>query len=314
VWVLVLISIAVITPSVVASLLGFSGVGSFVGLAGVGAVVATLSFGLRGGLIAAGMLGVGAVLLTVSSTTWWTAALVMAAIAMLYGLSARWAGHGAFISVAVALSFVASDGAKALDSLLRTAIVLGVAFLIWGVIVTGLTFLVFRKPIMAPLPQPPRVVIGYAAMLTVVTFITQALAIGWDMGHTGAWLVMTPFLVIMPHIRDGFEKSLLRSAGTLGGFLLVVVIAEITSSKPILFTVGAVAFTAAIYAKFRNLNYFYFALFLTPGIVILEGLSTSITSEADYRVVATLGGVALSLAAMGILTFVNRKIPVSSHE
>lgn len=35
-----------------------------------------------------------------------------------------------------------------------------------------------------------------------------------------------------------------------------------------------------------------FALFLTPGIVILESSSSSLTTRAEYRLEATLGAVA----------------------
>lgn len=305
--VLLLTLIAMLVPAFALPALGYGPVASFVGLAGLGGLFATLTFGLRGGLVAALALAIGATLLTLTSNTWWGAAVVMSLVALVFGFSARWGGQGAFVSSAIALSFVASDGAKALPSLDLDAVVLGVAFLVWAAAISGLTHLFLRKPILQPNPQPQRLVLSYMLMLTFVTFTTQSLAIALDMGHVGAWLVMTPFIVIMPSIHDGLRKSLLRAAGTAVGFIFVMVVALVTTSHPLLYLVGTLMFTAAIYSKIRKWNYFYYALFLTPAIVLLEGISTSVTTEAEGRLVATLGAIAISLAAMGILELVNRR-------
>lgn len=300
--------VVITTPAIVMYALGFGSVGSSVGLAGLGAMVATLTLGWRGGLIAALVLGAGAALLTLTSTSWWAAATAMALVALIYGLSSRWGWQGAFVSSAIALSFVGSDGLKTLDSLELAAIVLGASFFVWGLVSTGLTYLVVRKPIFPVAPQPLPVVAGYVVMLVLVTFVTQSLATGLDMGHTGAWLVMTPFIVIMPHIHDGFRKSLMRAAGTVVGFLIVIGVALISTSHPLLYVIATLMFTAAIYAKFKRWNYFYYALFLTPAVVILEGVSTSVTTVAEFRLAATLGAVAISLFAMGILEIIGRNI------
>jgi hypothetical protein len=305
---LFLIFFAVIAPGFILGFLGLGAAGSFVGLAGVGAVVAVLVVGLRIALLAMVATGFAAALLTLASVTWWSAAVVMTLIALLFGLTARKGWQGGFVSLMVALSFIASDGAKAIEPLARSALVLGLAIIVWGVIVAAITFVFFRKPVFPATPEPRRTVLGYTSMLMVVTFITQSLAIGLELGHAGGWLVMTPFLVILPHIHDGFRKSVRRALGTIGGFLIVIGLTSITTSHVFFAVVGGVAFTAAIYAKFKRWDYFFFALFLTLGIVILEGLSTSVTTVAEHRLEATLGAVALSLAAMGITSLVGRRV------
>ena len=307
----ILAVIAVVAPAPILHALGFGSIASFVGLAGLGGAVAVLVLGPRGGLIAAVGLGLGASLLTLASGTWWTAAVVMSLIAFVFGMSARRGWQSAFIQAAMALAFVASEGAKALDTLGQTAVVLGIAFFVWSAISAGLAYLFFRTPIIPPVPQPPRVVWGYIGMLTVVTFITQSLAIGLNLGHAGGWLVMTPFLVILPHIRDGFHKSLLRAGGTTTGFVIVIAVAAVISSNVVLYVIGLILFNAAFFAKLMKWNYFIYAMLLTPGIVILEGVSTSVTVEAEHRLEATLAAVGLSIAAMAILTVLNRKIPPS---
>lgn len=299
--------IAVIAPMPIMSALGFGSTGSFVGLAGIGVVIATLSLGIRGGLIASVGLGAGAILLTLTASTWWAAGAVMAAIAFLLGLSARRGWQGPFLSAVIALSYVASDGANSLESTAQTAVVLGSAFLLWGLAMTGLTRLFFQKPLFpSPHHESPRVVVGYVIMLTLVTFTTQSLAIALNMGHTGGWLVMTPFIVIMPHIHDAFGKSLRRAGGTVVGFAIVIGITAVITSHVVLYAISIALFTAAIFAKVKNLTYFIFAALLTPAIVLLEGTSTSVTQTNVYRLEATLAAVAISLVAMALTWLLNR--------
>lgn len=307
--ILFLIFFAVLVPSPILSALGYGPAASFIGLAGVGAAIAVLTAGIRMALIATVIAAVFAVLLTFSSVTWWSAALVMAGVAFVFGLTAFQGWQSGFVSIAIALSFIASDGAKALDPLETAALVLGVGFLAWGAIVAGIARLLFPKPVLPAHAETRRTVIGYVGMLTIVTFITQSLAIGLNLGHVGGWLVMTPFLVILPHIHDGFTKSLRRAAGTIVGFAIVIGLSELTTSHAVLSAIGAVMFTVALYAKFNSWNYFIYAVFLTGGIVILEGMSTSVTTVAEYRLEATLGAVAISLAAMAIITLLGRTLP-----
>lgn len=304
--VLGLIFFAVLIPAPLVSAMGFGTAGSFIGLAGVGSVIAVLAVGVRFGLLFTLAGGVAAAALTLASVTWWSAAIVMSLVAFAFGLTARKGWQGGLVTIIIALSFIASDGATAVKPLVRAAAVLGIGFIVWGSIVAGITYLFFRRPVFPAKPESPRTVLGYVSMLVIVTFITQGLAIGQDLGHVGGWLVMTPFLVILPHIHDGFVKSLRRAAGTIAGFFIVIGLSELTTSHAILSAVGAIAFTAALYAKLKNLNYFFFALFLTPGIVILEGLSSSVTQLAEYRLEATLGAIALSLAVMAITSTIGR--------
>lgn len=301
-----LIFIAVAVPVPLASAMGFGEAGSFIGLAGVGSVVAVLIVGLRIGIVVTLLAGLAASALTLASVNWWLAAIVMSLAALCFGLTARKGWQGGLVTMMIALSFVASEGATAVQPLDRAALVLGGGFAIWGVVTAALTFLFFRTPVFPAKPESWRTVLGYTSMLVIVTFITQSVAIAWGLGHEGGWLVMTPFLVILPHIHDGFRKSLRRAAGTIAGFLIVIGVSQVTNSHVILSAIGAIAFTAALYAKLKDWNYFFFALFLTPGIVILEGLSSSITELAEYRLEATLVAIALSLAVMAITTAIGR--------
>jgi hypothetical protein len=292
------------------SALGLPSTGAFVGMAGLAATVAALSIGLKGGLTASIALGIGATVLVLTSGLWWAAATVMAIIALWFGLSARRGWQSAFLFVPIGLGFVASDAAKSVEQFEYSALVLGASFLVWGAVTAGLTHVVFRKPIMPKSTgESKTVVAGYTGMLTVVTFITQGLAIALDLGHVGGWLVMTPFIVIQPHLHDGWQKALRRAGGTVLGFLIVMAVAAITTAPVILYIISTAAFTAAMYAKIRNWNYFIFAMFLTPAIVILEGISSSLAQLAEYRLEATLAGVGLSLIAMVVLGLIARRLP-----
>lgn len=306
--------LAVAVPVPLMSALGFGSAGAFVGLAGLAAVVATLSIGLRGGLIAAVALGVGAMLLTLSSGVWWLAATVMAVIALGFGLSARRGWQSAFLFVPIALGFIASDAAKTLDTFALPALILGVSFFIWGCAAAGMTHLLFRKTVMPKTESVSvRVVIGYAGTLTVAAFISQGAAVALDLGHTGGWLVMTPFIVIQPHVHDGWRKALLRAGGTVVGFAFVIGVAAFVTASAILYCIAIISVTAAMYAMFRRWNYFVYAALWTPAIVILEGSGSSLTQTAEDRLEATLGGVGIALVAMVFLMGIGRVFPAKDH-
>lgn len=307
-----LVLFALLVPAPLVSALGFGSAGSFIGLAAVGAVTVVLTAGVRVALVSVVVAGVAAALLTLSSGSWWLAATVMALVALAFGLTARKGWQSGFSWFVIALSFVATDGAKAVEPLETAALVLGAGYIICGAVMAGLTYLLFRRPVLPTTAETPRIVLGYVATLMVTAFITQSVAIAWDLGHTGGWVVMTPFIVILPHTREGFRKSLRRAAGTVVGFFVVIAISLLPSSHLALSVMGGLAITAAVYAKLRNWNYFFYAAFLTPGIVILEGLSSSLTQLAEYRLEATMGAIALSLVVMGITTIIGRKTKIGS--
>jgi hypothetical protein len=306
--------LAVAIPVPVMSALGFGSVGAFAGLAGLTAVVATLSIGLRAGLIAAVVLGLGAILLTLSSGFWWLAAVVMAVVALGLGISSRRGWQSGFLWVPISLGYVASDAAKELATYALPALILGVSFFFWGCAAAGMTHLIFRK---AFLPKPAavsgRALIGYTGTLAVAAFITQGAAVLWDLGHAGGWLVMTPFIVIQPHARDGWRKALFRAGGTLVGFAFVMGVASFVTATTILYAIAILAFTAAMYGMLRRWNYFVYAALLTPAIVILEGAGSSLTQTAEYRLEATLGGVGIALVAMVFLMGIGRVFPAKDH-
>jgi Fusaric acid resistance protein-like len=312
--VMVLTLAAVLLPIPLMALMGLEALGSFVGLAGMAAVIAVLTLGWRGGVFAAGVLGLGSTALVLVSSVWWAAAAVMALIALGFGLSARLGWQSALMWVPIALGFVASDAAEVVRERALSGVALGAAFLAWALVSSVLAMLILRRPIMpAPQRESKVAVLGYAGALTAITFATQGIAVGLDLGHTGGWLVMTPFIVMQPHLRDGWDRALRRAGGTVIGFLFVIALSFVITAPAALYVIAIIAFNLAIYAKLRGWNYLIYATFLTPAIVILEGISSSLTQTATYRLEATLGGVGLSLLAMVILGLASRRIPAGKE-
>lgn len=312
--VMVLTLAAVLLPIPLMALMGLEALGSFVGLAGMAAVIAVLTLGWRGGVLAAAVLGVGGTVLVLMASVWWAAAAVMALIALGFGLTARRGWQSALMWVPIALGFVASDAAEVVQARAVSAVALGAVFLAWALVSSLLAMLILRRPIMpAPQRESKVVALGYAVALTAITFVTQGIAVGLDLGHTGGWLVMTPFIVMQPHLRDGWDRALRRAGGTVIGFLFVIAVSFVISAPAALYVIAIIAFNVAIYAKLRGWNYLIYAAFLTPAIVILEGISSSLTQTAAYRLEATLGGVGLSLLAMVILGLASRRLPAGKE-
>lgn len=62
-------------------------------------------------------------------------------------------------------------------------------------------------------------------LLTATTLITTPIALQHHWHIHGLWLILTPFLVLRPFVRDAWRVALHRSLGTLAGVALVILVA-----------------------------------------------------------------------------------------
>lgn len=147
-------------------------------------------------------------------------------------------------------------------------------------------------------PIPPARARGYALILSLTTVITTAIAVVWQWGHAGGWLIMTPLIVLQPYLHDALAKSIRRALGTTVGFAIAFSLAIFVPERWAIYAIALGFAIAAIVAMERRWDYSIYAVFLTVTIVLWEGSSTSITHTDLARLVATLAGIGLALCIM----------------
>lgn len=308
VLVIVLVAILVI-PSAILSPLGAANAGSMIGLGGLGIAFLSFTSNLRVALLSSVGLGITAALVADGASLPALGVAAMVLVAASQGLLSRWGWHRAFTVVSITLGFIASE--SVLQPPLDSTLAFALAITGYGIVVALAMALLIRRtrakvdddPGAQKSPEPETSwdrSIGYAAMLAVTTAVTTTLVLLNDWGHTGGWLIMTPFIVIQPTMRDGMPKAINRALGTIAGFALAYIAAEILGQGLALTLIGYTFAVVTVVAMVKKWNYALYATFLTPAVVILESVGRSVQEVSDHRLVATLLGVGISLIVMAI--------------
>lgn len=299
---LLVAGVAFVTPFLVLSTLGYASIAPVVSLGTFGILIAALILGLRVALGASLVLGVVGTLTGVASGTTIIAVLAMVAIAIGFGLTSRFGWNRTLATLPITLSFVVAESPA--EGSWSTSVVMGTAMILSGVVISALAALIryiCKKP---AVPKAPVLSWSrswaFTALLAAATAITTCVAVlnGW--GHTGGWLIMTPFIVMQPYVQDGWRKSLNRGVGTLAGFFVAMAVGTYIANTTALYLISFAFMVGAVYTMVTHRSYALFAFFLTPMIVIAEGVGRSVTQTAENRLVATLLGVGIALAAMAI--------------
>ncbi len=305
---LTLAVLSLVVPSLALSALGYASGGPLAGLGALGLMIAALSLGFRVAAIASVVTGSAAILVSIAASNNVLAVIAMVAVAAGFGLTARFSGHSPLILLPITLSFLVTENPEAKSWV--GSIVVGAAIVVCGVAVSGLARLLCRWTSMAPVTAPHVLSWGrvsvYVALLSVATLVTASIAIFNQWGHTGGWLIMTPFIVMQPYVHDGWVKSLNRAAGTVAGFVIAIAVGSFINAPLWLYVIGAAFALGSVYMKVTNRIYALYVLFLTPAIVILESVGQSVTRTAENRLAATLIGVLVALACMAIVAAIGR--------
>ncbi len=299
---LLVAAVAFVMPFLALSALGYTNIAPVVSLVSFGILIAALILGLRVAVGVSVVTGVVATLVSAASSTTIIAIIAMVLIAIGFGITSRFGWNRALATLPIALSFVVAESpAKGSWS---ASLVMGAAMIISGLVITFLVVLIRYISKEPELPKPAALswsrTGAFVALLAAATAVTSSIAIlnGW--GHTGGWLIMTPFIVMQPYVQDGWRKSLNRGAGTLAGFFVAMAVGTYIANTTALYLISFAFMVGAVYTMLTHRSYALYAFFLTPTIVIIEGIGRSVTQTAENRLVATALGVAIALAAMAI--------------
>jgi len=297
----ILIVLGTVSPGIVLTMLGMPAAGSAASLGAIGGGIAIISTTRRNATWAAVAMGV-ATFLAVS-----TAAVPFLTVAV-FVLIGAFTGALNFRGLSAAFIFVPIVAGFALTqpSILTHNDVINGAFI--GLITLGAALMpvLIVRLVSLSLPVVPvkvlaqKVVIGYAVNLALLLGLTSFVTTQFALNHLGAWLMLTVVIIVQPSLQATWAKGLQRGGGTLLGFFIAVGVAGSIPLPGIFFAIGNVFIAIALLQKVRNRPYWLYAMFLTPGIVLLDGTNASILATADDRLLATFVGAMICLVVLMI--------------
>ncbi|MDD2817337.1 MAG: FUSC family protein [Candidatus Nanopelagicales bacterium] len=231
---------------------------------------------------------------------WW-AALILGISAGFVAFSSRMGLNNALLIIPIALGFEFAQPPQ-IDVDLPAPVFVGLVVLGTTIFGSCVVYLVSRHN-SAP-KDLKRVSVkrsNYFA-LTLGPFVAIAawVVVHFDLAHGGAWMILTILVIFQPFIQDGMKKAVSRTAGTLGGFLVAIIIAETTNSVTVYYLVGVLSMVLALTFMLIGRPYWQYAVALTMSIVMLEG-ATDLISTAETRLVATVAGAGASVFLMFLL-------------
>lgn len=239
-----------------------------------------------------------------ASTDPWLAAGILACVGALLGAASTRDASGPLVVAAIGIIFLIAEPPAVADigwGPSWTLMLATGAAAVWG-LSAGL-FIRWRRPPHPKEPDPSsrERAAAYAGTLAVVLGISGWFVVSLDLGHGGAWFLMTFVIILQPYLQDAWRLTVERAVGTVGGVLLAMVLYALLSDLPVvLYVLAAIAAVTAITIRTTTTRpYWQYVVALTPGVVLLEGLGRSVVDTAESRVGFTLlaAGIALAIEA-----------------
>ena len=275
-------------------------------LTGLGSLVVCARLGWR----QAGLGVLGLALLTVpaalSQNDSLAATLVMTLAAFALGLSARWQLQQVYWLMIVSLCLLITNtplaaAPPALDLARLASAVLfcgGLAILLQSrlspreqVAVSATAF---------PVAHSWRRSVGYGVLLASATLVSTPIALQNRWHISGLWLILTPFLVLRPFVRDTWRVALHRCLGTLAGVLLVMLLAAVWPRELPLPLLAILLGVTTVLIAVRHGHPALLVMALTATIVLFNSNPSDLTGMADRRLQANAIGITIALAVMAV--------------
>ena len=287
-------------------------------LASLAALVLCVLLGWRQALLGVAGLAVLSIPASLTQGDPLRATGVIAVAAFALGLSARWQLQQVYWLLMVSLCLLITNspftGTPAIADVIQLA---GAVLLSGGLTILLQTRLVPRDPSRTVTGQFAvahswRRSVAYGLLLASTTLVSASLAVQHHWHITGLWLVLTPFLVLRPIVRDAWKVALHRSLGTIAGVLLVMVLALfLPKSLPLqgpAIVLGVITAMIAI----RRGHPALVLMALTVTIVLFNSNHVDLMRMADRRLEAVGLGVVLALGVMAIAHPIERRFARSS--
>jgi hypothetical protein len=140
----------------------------------------------------------------------------------------------------------------------------------------------------------------YGLLLALCTLVTSWIALQHHWHITGLWLVLTPFLVLRPFVKDAWRVALHRGLGSIAGITLVGLLALVLPQGwPLQVPAVALGATTALVAA-RHGHPALMVMPLTATIVLFNSTPADLLFMADERLQANVLGLAVALGVMSL--------------
>jgi len=247
------------------------------------------------------------------------ATIVLTATALGLGLSARWQLKPVYWLLVVILCILITS-----SPLPPNPTPMEVARLAIGLFGSGSGAVLLQSKLVsrfagAPLPVPFAVVHSWrrsgahALMLASAAVVTTPIALQHHWHTTGLWLILTPFLVMQPVVKDSWSVAVHRSLGTLAGVLLVIGLAfALPPSVPLQLPAIAAALITVLIAVKKGHRALMITT-LTVTIVLFNSRIDTLMVMADQRVLASALGIAIALALMALAHPIEHRFRQRNH-
>ena len=312
---LVAVVLVITLPGLVLTISGRDDLAGMTAMAAVAGVLPALMVGPRMAVVTAVGLGASAAAAVAVTDQPWLAALLMAAAAGAVGLSSRVSAQRALATAPITLAFLLAEPPRDLAGEPVAPLVIGAAMLgaaLWAALAVSVLMRSRHRRELETLSWYRAG--AYAVVLAVAVGGASWFLVDLQLGHGGAWFVMTLLIVLQPYLKDSWQKTVQRASGTVIGFVIALVLYAVFDVPAVLYVIASVLMLLALVALVvKHRPYWQFVALLTPAIVLLEGGSGSVVDTALARLGFTLLGVAVAvaieLAAVPILRSVARRHP-----
>ena len=299
---LLLVLVAIVLPGLVLTILGRSEAAGVTTLAAMAGLIAMIAAGPRIAMPLVVLLGPASAFAVLVSNRPLGAAILMGGVVAGIGLTAR-IHLSNFLSIApISVLFLIADPPTGPDGQPLPAALVGVVALGSALWAAGVGWLLVRHR-----DRHPSAALGwgraagYAAALGLLSAGATWFLVDRQLGHDGAWFVMTLLIILQPSVRDAWSKTLQRAAGTVVGFGLALLTYLVLGRDVVIYLAAAGFLALAVLAwQAWHRPYWQFVAFLTPAIVLFEGASTSVVDTAVARLGFTLLAVVVALAVEGL--------------
>ena len=121
-------------------------------------------------------------------------------------------------------------------------------------------------------------------------------------------MILSPFLVLRPHTRDGWKPALHRALGTIAGVLLVHGLALALLPEPVLRILAIALGTGCALTALRKGHPAVFVLLLTMTTVLFNSDTNTLLLMANQRLQANAIGIAIALGLMALADPLERQL------
>jgi uncharacterized membrane protein YccC len=288
-------------------------------LSSLASLVVCGRLGWRQALMGVAGLAVLSVPAVVSQNDPLLATLVLTTTALGLGLSARWQLKPVYWLLVVSLCILITNSPLPANPPAADVGRLALALLASGSLATllqaGLQARFDRVSAQAPfaVAHSWRRSAAHGVMLAAAALVTTPIALQHHWHTSGLWLIITPFLVLQPFVRDSWRVALHRSLGTLAGVLLVLLIAvTLPRSVPLDLVAIATAVITGVIA-FKHGHRALMLTALTVTIVLFNSSDADLMLMADKRVVASAIGITIALSLMALAQPIERRLARSAQ-